>query len=357
MNSLTPDRQVTEEECVRIIRDTLVEETEPVRKEYFVYGKTQHYTRMKAKLPRAFFTAEMSNLCGRQTHVSKSDLFAVDIDLDHNEKLFDMYSIEELEGFILENFSCVSIIHVSASGRGLRVVHRITPVLSPATEWLETDAYDAMSYLTRSAWLFYADYYAKMSIAIDPSCADAYRCGFLAHDPNVIYVPDASPCRIIVQPFADIKEMKILTKSDRVRIKSIKVETFVKPAAEVKKFVGYALSRAKFIHEMDVTDQTGIYAYIISFGRNEGYDVQQMRDYLTEYGYDVNAQFALAIKRTEDSGYTWTTGYRHEYLVHLISQCCVMGITEDEFREMGENYVIDRVASNNTTKIFKSFNN
>lgn len=83
------------------------------------------------------------------------------------------------------------LAYVTLSGRGLRVVARVSPV--PA---------DAASFAR--AWQTVNDYYARLTgVAIDAQCKNATRMSVLCHDASVHYLPGAEA--LAVEPEAPVR--------------------------------------------------------------------------------------------------------------------------------------------------------
>ena len=78
--------------------------------------------------------------------------------------------------------------YVTLSGRGLRVVARVTPLPADAPAFAR-------------AWQTVNDYYARLTgVAIDAQCKNATRMSVLCHDPEVCYRPEAEA--LAVEPEA-----------------------------------------------------------------------------------------------------------------------------------------------------------
>ena len=81
--------------------------------------------------------------------------------------------------------------YVTLSGRGLRVVARVTPLPADAPGFAR-------------AWQTVNDYYARLTgVAIDTQCKNATRMSVLCHDPEVCYRPEAEA--LAVEPEAPVR--------------------------------------------------------------------------------------------------------------------------------------------------------
>ncbi len=118
-----------------------------------------------------------------------SGFFCIDLDYSENKNLFDECGIEVIKKMVTGKLGSTALAFVSPSGRGLKVVHRISPVGQSLEDHVYV-SHKVFEHLQRK--------YSDLGLTIDLKCKDWNRLCYLSYDREAYYNEAAEPETIII---------------------------------------------------------------------------------------------------------------------------------------------------------------
>lgn len=131
----------------------------------------------EAMLPAMiFFASTAAN--DRKTIKEQSGYFCIDLDFADNKKMFDENGMAALKEKIAVAFSSATLIFISPSAKGLKVIHKILPQGSILEDhvWVANKVFD-----------YFQHKYCEMGLSVDAKCKDWNRLCYLSYDREAYY--------------------------------------------------------------------------------------------------------------------------------------------------------------------------